>query len=153
MSRSAFHLAQVNVARALVPLEDPLLADFMSQLDAVNALAEQSAGFVWRLQDDSGNATDVAVGDDPRVIVNLSTWVSAESLFDFVYKTGHTKVMARRREWFEKPERPHMVLWWVPAGLEPSVEEALARLRLLDSQGPTAEAFTFKMRFPMPRAA
>lgn len=144
------HIAQFNIARAKAPLDDPLLADFMARLDEVNALAEASPGFVWRLKSDSGNATDIRAYDDPRMIVNLSVWHSIEALFDFAYKTAHTKVMNRRREWFERPTGPHLVLWWVTAGALPSIAEAMDRLGLLARHGPTATAFTFKERFPAP---
>lgn len=145
-----WHLAQANFARAVAPMDDPALADFMAQLDAINALAEESPGFVWRLKSDSGNATDIPVTDDPREILNLSVWESADALFDYVYRSAHTPVMARRREWFEKSDRPHMALWWVEAGHRPDVAEAMARLDLLAERGPTPDAFTFKQRFPAP---
>jgi hypothetical protein len=147
---TGWHLAQLNVARALAPLEDPLLADFMAALDGVNALAESSPGFVWRLEAGDGNATSIRVNDDPRLIVNMSVWESVEALFDFAYRSDHTRIMARRREWFEKPLGAYMVLWWVPSGHRPSLEEALLRLQRLDREGPTAQAFTFKARFPVP---
>jgi hypothetical protein len=150
---SQFHLAQMNVATALYPLDDPRMAAFMAQLDAVNALAEASPGFVWRLQSDQGNATDIKVGDDPKFIVNMSVWSSAEALFEFVYKSAHRLVMVRRREWFDRPVAAYQVLWWVEAGHAPSVEEGLARLRHLDAHGPTPHAFTFKQRFPPPGRA
>ncbi len=143
----SFHLAQINVARAKAPLDDPLLAEFMAQLDRINGLADQSPGFVWRLQSESGNATDILVSEDPCLLVNLSVWSSVEALFDFVYKTGHSGVMARRKDWFEPFGRPYLALWWVLAGQRPSVEEAMARLDLIAEQGPGPEAFTFKRRF------
>jgi len=145
-----FHLAQFNTARALAPLDDPLLADFMAQLDEINGLAERSPGFVWRLQDASGNATTIRAYDDPRMLINLSVWESVEALFDFAYKTDHTRVLARRKEWFEYPDGPNLVLWWIPAGTLPSLAEAAARLVHLGAHGPTAHAFTFKQRFPSP---
>ncbi len=144
------HLAQINIGRALAPLDDPLLAGFMSRLDDINAVADASPGFVWRLQSESGNATDIQAFTDPRMLINLSVWESLESLFDFVYRSGHTAVMARRREWFEPSAGPYMALWWVPAGRLPSVEEALGRLEHLERHGPTPEAFTFKQRFAAP---
>lgn len=147
---TGFQLAQINIARAVAPLDDPRLADFVSKLDEINALADESRGFLWRLQSESGNATDILVSDDPRLIINLSVWTSLESLFEFVYRSGHTAVMARRREWFERPSRPHLALWWVPAEHRPGVEEAMARLDHLERHGPTPEAFTFKRRFPAP---
>jgi len=146
----AHHIAQLNIARARAPLDDPLLADFMAQLDSVNALAEASPGFVWRLKSDSGNATDIRAYDDPLMIVNMSVWESIDALFDFAYRTSHTKVMNRRKEWFESLPGPHMVLWWIAAGTVPTVAEAKRRLDHLAAYGATATAFTFKVRFPPP---
>jgi Domain of unknown function (DUF3291) len=145
-----WHIAQLNVGVTVAPLDSPELADFMAALDGVNALAEASPGFVWRLKSDSGNATDIRAGADPNFIVNMSVWASIEALFEFVYRSMHTKVMTRRREWFKKPDGAYHVLWWVPAGHRPTVEEALARLDHLDQHGPTPDAFTFKERYPAP---
>ncbi|MGH6947278.1 MAG: DUF3291 domain-containing protein [Kiloniellales bacterium] len=153
MSGLVYHLAQLNVARALAPLDDPKLADFMAALDRINALADAAPGFVWRLQGDSGNATDIRHDQDPNLLVNLSVWEGSEPLFDYVYKSAHSAVMARRREWFEKRAGPHLVLWWLPAGALPSVNEAMARLARLAAEGPTPAAFTFKQRFAPPAAA
>jgi hypothetical protein len=146
------HLAQLNIARAKAPLDDPLLADFMARLDAVNALAERTPGFVWRLKSDSGNATDIRAFDDPRMLVNMSVWESVDALFAFTYRTAHTQVMNRRKEWFEPLPGPHLVLWWVPAGAVPTLDEARRRLDHLAAHGPTPAAFTFKGRFPAPAA-
>lgn len=142
-----FHLAQINVARALAPLDDPQLAGFVARLDEINVLADGSPGFVWRLQSDSGNATDIQVSDDPRFIVNMSVWQDLASLFAYVYRSDHLQVMAQRRQWFEKPAGAFMALWWVPAGTLPRVEEGLERIALLDRLGPTPQAFTFKQPF------
>ena len=128
-----WHIAQMNVGTALFPLDDPRLADFMNQLDEVNALAEASPGFVWRLKADDGNATSIKASDDPKFIVNMSVWQSVESLFDYVYKTAHRLVMARRREWFDRPVEAYQVLWWVEPGTAPSVADGLARLRHLET--------------------
>jgi Domain of unknown function (DUF3291) len=147
-----WHLAQLNVGRALAPLDTPQLADFMAALDPVNAIADQSPGFVWRLVGSGGNATDVKVDDQPGLLVNMSVWTSAEALFDFVYKSAHTQIMARRREFFHKLE-VFQVLWWIPAGHIPTVTEAITRLDHLRAHGPTPEAFTFKQRFPPPGTA
>jgi hypothetical protein len=144
-----WHLAQLNVAYSVAPMDSPTLADFVAQLDEINALAESSPGFVWRMVGAGNNATDVRTEDDPDLLLNMSVWHSAEHLFDFVYRTAHTKVMARRREWFQKMET-YLVLWWVPAGHIPTVDEAMARLRLLRQHGPSPEAFTFKQRYPAP---
>jgi hypothetical protein len=141
------------VATALYPLDDPRIAAFVNKLDEVNALAEASPGFVWRLKSDSGNATDIKASEDPNFIVNMTVWSSAETLFDFVYKTAHRLVMAQRREWFAPPTGAYAVLWWVPAGHRPTVEEGLARLARLDRDGPTPEAFTLKAKFPPPDRA
>ena len=146
----AFHLAQVNIARARFPIDDPGMADFMNQLDEINALADQDPGFVWRLQDDSGNATNFQPYDDPRMLINLSVWKSVDALFDFVYKTAHSKVMRRRYDWFEKPNAPHMALWWTPADEHPTTLDGTSRLLHLCQFGPTGSAFTFKERFPAP---
>jgi len=146
---AGWQLAQLNVGRPLAPMDSPRLADFIAQLDEINALAEASPGFVWRLVGAGGNATDVRTDVDPSLIVNMSVWATAEQLFEFVYKTAHTKVMARRREWFDKIET-YQVLFWIPAGHQPTVAEAMARLALLRERGPSPEAFTFKQRYPTP---
>ena len=143
-------MAQVNVARAVAPFDDPRMADFMALLDEVNTLAERSPGFVWRLQGPSGNSTDLQVGDDPQVIVNLTVWDTADDLFAFTYRSDHRFVFARRFEWFERWEGPSVALWWQPTGTTPTVEEAFRRLRLLADHGPTTDAFTFKQRFAAP---
>lgn len=145
-----WHVAQFNIATAMYPEDDPRMSRFYAQLDEVNALAESSAGFVWRLQSETGNATDIQVGDNPLLIVNMSVWESVESLFDFAYKSAHRKVLADRRQWFGRPEGAYQVLWWVPIGHEPTVEEGVARLELLRTSAPGAKAFTFKQKFPPP---
>ena len=149
-AKSDWHLAQVNVGRLAAPKGDPRVAPFFAALDRVNALAEASPGYVWRLQDEAGNATDIKPTSDPLFIVNLSVWHDAESLFAFVYRSAHAPEMARRREYFERFEGAYQALWWVPAGHTPSVDEALSRLWRLDRYGPAPEAFTFKARFPAP---
>ncbi len=141
------HLAQMNVATALYDLDDPRMEEFMTRLDEINAHAESSPGFMWRLKSDSGNATDIQVSDDPRLIVNMSVWESVEALFDFVYRADHRGVMVKRRSWFEKPAGPYQVLWWVEPGRLPSVDDGLQRLELLRAQGPTPRAFTFNSVF------
>jgi len=146
---SPWQLAQLNVGRPLGPIDGPVMADFVAQLDEINALAEASPGFVWRLVGDGGDATDMRIDGDPDLLVNMSVWTSAEALFDYVYKSMHTKVMARRREWFSRIE-VFQVLWWIPAGHRPTVAEATARLQLLRERGPSADAFTFKQRYPAP---
>ena len=151
MTRS--EIAQLNVGRAVAPLDDAVMADFMNWLDEINALAERSPGFLWRLKGDNGNNTSLKVSDDPLFIVNMSVWSSVEALGDFTYRSNHKTVFKRRYEWFERTGRPNMVLWWQPAGSVPSVDEALARLDRLTKLGPTPEAFSFRQRFPPPLAA
>ena len=146
---TAFHLAELNIGRIVGDTpDDPRLAEFMAALDEINALAEASPGFVWRLQDDSGNATSITAFDDPRMLINMSVWESAETLAAFTYKSGHAGFLARRKAWFEPPDGPDLVLWWMPAGHIPSIEEAKERLDQLTAEGPGPEAFTFKDRFP-----
>ncbi len=147
---TGWHVAQLNVARLLAPIDAPETADFVEQLDPVNAIAEASAGFVWRLQDDSGNATSIEVSDDPFFIVNMSVWKSIDALSDFVRHRAHAAVMRRRREWFERAADAYMVLWWIPAGATPTVEEAMDRLAHIRAHGPTERAFTFTQRFDPP---
>jgi heme-degrading monooxygenase HmoA len=145
-----YYLAQVNVARMLAPLDEPLMAEFVAQLGPVNALADRSPGFVWRLQTEGGDATSVRAYDDDLIIVNMSVWESLEALTAFVYASAHRPVMRRRREWFSRFDGPYMALWWAPAGHIPSVEEARDRLDHLRDHGPTPFAFTFRQAFPAP---
>jgi hypothetical protein len=146
----AWHLAQINVGRLVAPQGDPRTADFFAALDRINALADASPGFVWRLQDESGNATGIRTTPDPLFAVNMSVWENADALFTFVYRSAHTPVMARRREFFQPFEGLYQALWWIPAGHHPTVDEGLARLWRLEHYGPTSDAFTFKSRFPAP---
>lgn len=150
---AGFHLAQMNVATLLGDMGDPAVQPFFDALARINALAEASNGFVWRLKDDiSDGATNIAVASDPRFIVNMSVWESVDALFDFVYRSAHTAIMAQRRQFFAKPPEggAYQVLWWVPVGAEPTVNDGLAKLWHLDRFGPTPRAFTFKQCFPSP---
>ncbi|MEU3607291.1 DUF3291 domain-containing protein [Streptomyces sp. NPDC035033] len=152
-STPSAHLAQLNVAKLLHPLDDPRIAPFVEMLDPVNAAADAAPGFVWRLVGDGADdATALRpAGDD--VIVNLTVWESQEALRDFTYRSGHLEAMRRRREWFERHVEAHMVLWWVPAGHLPTVDEALERLADLRANGPTPRAFTFVSSFTAAEAA
>ena len=148
---SHYQLAQLNIAKMKAPLDSPLMADFVANLDRINALAESSAGFVWRLQTEEGDATAVRpMGDD--VIVNLSVWRDLASLKDFVFNTSHVEIMRRRREWFERMATAYMVLWWVPRGHIPTVREAVERLQQLEALGASPAAFTFRSAFDPPSA-
>jgi hypothetical protein len=142
-----YHLAQVNIARMLQPLDHPVMADFVNNLDRINALAEQSEGFVWRLVEDGNSATALHVFDDRFLIINMSVWSSIEALFNFTYKTAHTEVFRRRKEWFSKLGRMHMVCWYIRSHSVPGVEEAKLRLAYLDTHGETPYAFTFKSQY------
>ena len=150
MGMADWHLAQLNVGRIVAPTGSPVMADFMQGLDRINALAEQSPGFVWRLQGENGNATEILTTPDPFFIINMSVWHSIEALFDFVYRSAHTGFMVRRRQWFERPTEAYQVLWWIPAGYRPSPQEALARLDHLRAHGPSPYAFTFQQHYPPP---
>lgn len=149
-SGPGWHLAQINVGRLLAPEGDSRVAPFFEALERINALADASPGFVWRLQDELGNATGLKPTTDPLFIVNMSVWMDADALFGFVYRSAHAPEMARRREYFERFEGAYQALWWVRAGDFPSIDEGLSRLWRLDRFGPTQLAFTFKARFPAP---
>jgi hypothetical protein len=142
------HLAEINVGRLLYPQDDPRVADFIDNLAAVNALAEASPGFVWRLKDDTGNATQISAYEDPSIIINMSVWESPEALYEFTYRTLHRRFVQRRKEWFELFGAQYLALWWVEAGHLPPVNEGQRRLAHLERFGPTAHAFTFRKLFP-----
>lgn len=145
-----YHLAQYNIAKLLAPLDSPQLADFMAALDPLNALADRSPGFVWRHQTEDGNSTSIRVRDDPMILINFSVWESLEELHKYTYRSAHTEIFIRRREFFHHLDVPYLVLWWIPAGHEPSVEEAEQRLDHLQANGPSPYAFGFKSAFPPP---
>ncbi len=144
----AYHLAQINVGRLKAPLGAPEVAEFEAALDPVNAIADSSPGFVWRLKGEFDGATDIHAFDDPQIVTNMSVWADLASLGAYVYRSGHRQVLARRREWFEVPTEAFMALWWIPAGHIPSVQEGVERLTHLRRHGPGAFAFTFKQPFP-----
>jgi hypothetical protein len=139
----SFHIAQVNIARALTPLEDPVMAGFVARLDDINALAESSPGFIWRLKTDEGNATALRPYDDDRILFNLSVWESPAQLKQFVFRSMHADVMRQRKSWFERFGDAYYALWWIEAGHIPSIDEAKARLRHLQLHGETGHAFSF----------
>ena len=145
---NTLHLAQVNIGRMNDSLDSPVMAGFVARLDELNALADTSRGFVWRLQTGEGNATYLRPYDDDRIIFNLSVWESLADLRAYVYRSAHVEVLRKRHEWFQAFEGPFLALWWVPAGHQPSVDEAKKRLAHLAEHGPTSFAFTFKVPFP-----
>lgn len=147
-----FHLAQINIGRLIAPMEDPKIAGFVAQLAPINALADVAPGFVWRLQSAAGNATDIPYDKDPSTIVNMSVWESLEALRNYVYASQHTQVFRDRAKWFQKMEKPHACLWWIPAGHVPAVDEGRDRLEHYRMHGPTRDAFWFTRPFPAPGA-
>lgn len=146
------HLAQLNIGRILAPLDSEQMSGFVDALDPINALADGSPGFVWRLQTEDGDATAIRAFDDDMLLVNMSVWESVESLAAFAYRSDHREVMVQRRRWFARMAEAFTVLWWVPAGHRPSTAEAKHRLELLRADGPTPDAFTFRHPFPPPDA-
>ena len=150
MSAAGFHVAQVNIVIPREPIDSPALAGFVALLEPVNALADAAPGFVWRLQDEGGDATAINAFDDDRILVNMSVWETVDALWNFTYSGEHLTVMRRRREWMIRPKSTYMALWWIPAGHLPTTAEAEDRVDLLTERGPSPEAFTFKQRFPAP---
>ena len=148
---TAHHLAQLNIARPRAPLDSAALAGFTSRLDEINALAEATPGFVWRLVEEGGANATALRPYGPDVMVNMSVWASLEALHAFTYRTAHLDVLRHRQKWFDHDGLPaYAVLWWIPAGSVPSLDEAHRRLDLLARHGPTPDAFTFRAAFPAP---
>ena len=142
-----WHLAEINVARALTPLDAPEMADFIALIPGVNQLAERSPGYVWRLQTEYGDATGIRAFDDAAMLVNMSVWRDVEALRGFTYASDHLIPFRARRRWFEVPSAPHVALWWIPAGTIPTLQEGKDRLDLITAKGPTSHAFTFRHAF------
>ena len=158
MTGVEYLLAQVNIGRMLAPLDSPRLADFVAGLDPVNALADSAPGFVWRLQTEDGNATSVRAFEwdqagSAGVIVNMSVWETPEALAAFVYSDTHRRVLAQRRQWFERMTEAYTALWWIPRGTVPTPADAEERVRRLRANGPAADAFTLRVLFPPPGGA
>ena len=151
MPTTGFQLAQVNIGRIRAPLDDPLMAGFTSRLERINAVADQSPGFVWRLQTPDGDATSIRAFEDDRILVNMSVRESFEALHRYVYEGPHQELLRGRRDWFLPYDGPMLALWWIPAGHVPTVEEAKGKLDELGKNGPSASAFTFRNPFPAPQ--
>lgn len=143
-----YQIAQVNIGRMKGQLEDPVMAGFAARLDEINALADSSPGFVWRLQTSDGNATYLRPYNDDRILFNMSVWETVEDLRHYVFKTAHAEMLRQRQAWFERFTGVYTALWWVPAGHIPGVDEAKIRLAHLEAHGPTQFAFTFKTVSP-----
>ncbi|MFI6937884.1 DUF3291 domain-containing protein [Streptomyces sp. NPDC050418] len=146
----SYELAQVNVGKLQAPLDSAQLKDFTEGLGPVNAVADQSDGFVWRLQDESGDATEFRILDDPDLLINLSVWRDVDALTAFMYSGRHRELLKRRREFFHRLDEVVTALWWVEAGHRPSVEEAGQRLQHLREHGPSPVAFSLRTTFPPP---
>ncbi|GAC17522.1 DUF3291 domain-containing protein [Paraglaciecola arctica] len=145
-----FHLAQVNIGITKGAMDSAVMKVFSDNLDPINAIAEASEGFVWRLKDEGGNATDIAFSDNPNELVNMSVWESVDGLKHFMFKTHHIDFLKRKKEWFETPSEATYVLWWIRSGHIPTIEEAKHKLSLIRKHGETAEAFSFKKVFAAP---
>lgn len=143
-----FQLAQINIAQGKAPLDSDIMKGFVDRIDEINQLAEVSPGFIWRLKSDEGYATNIQAFDDPSMLVNMSVWESIESLKNYVYKSVHVELVRDRDAWFSKMKNVHQVLWWIPAGHIPSIEEGKEKLHHLQENGPSQVAFTFAKNFP-----
>lgn len=137
-------LAQLNIAEAVAPLDDPKLKEFVDNLERINALAESSEGFIWRLKDESGDATQFVIEGMANAIVNMSVWQDASSLKKFIYESDHLEFLQRKKEWFHKMKTAHFVMWWVEDGHTPDLTEAKTRLEYLQQHGESDNAFTFR---------
>ena len=141
-----YHLAQVNIAQKLAPLNDPIMQDFVNNIEAINAIADESEGFVWRLQDEDKNEAAQVFNDD-SLVINISVWKDLESLFNYTYNSGHIEVFKRKKEWFSKMKLAHMAFWYVPVGYIPNFKDAKTRLDYKRKYGDTPYSFSFKKRF------
>ncbi|RTZ48534.1 DUF3291 domain-containing protein (plasmid) [Chryseobacterium arthrosphaerae] len=150
-NRKMYQLAQINIARMIgANIEDPIMTEFVSHLDSVNQLAEESDGFIWRLKDDDNNATGFNPLHDEQVMINLSVWKNIESLEYYTYKTFHVDFLRRRKEWFQKYGKAYYALWWIKNDEFPDIDEALKRLEYLQENGPSSYAFNFQSVFQKP---
>ena len=145
-----YHLAQINIANSRGNRDSEVMKGFVDRLEEINALADNSPGFIWRLQTEEGDATAIQAFDDPLLLVNISVWEDIDSLKHFVYKSLHVELIQDRDAWFAKMQEAHQALWWVPAGHLPSVEEAKEKLTHLRDNGPSEVAFTFSKPFEPP---
>lgn len=149
---SGYHIAQINIARLIEEIDSPRMATFFARIDEINALAERTPGFVWRLKGDDGNAMAIRVFDDNMLVINMSVWESIDALYNYTYFSDHAEVYRRRAEWFPKLGAQHLAMWWVEAGHIPTPAEAKERLAHIEAHGPTPTAFTFKQRFDPPNS-
>jgi heme-degrading monooxygenase HmoA len=148
-----YQLAEFNIARMRFPLDDPRMREFREALASVNALADESPGFAWRLESDEGEGNAVRQIHDPQLLLNLSVWESIDALRAFYLAAPHGEFLRRRATWFERARHPYLALWWVAHGHHPSLEEATQRLAMVSEDGPTDSSFDFAHPFPMPSVA
>lgn len=146
-----YQLAEINVAHMKgVNIDDPIMKEFVDNLDNVNELAERSKGFVWRLKDEDNDATSFNPYNNEQIIINVSVWDSVEDLGNYVFKTFHSDFLKRRKEWFHTYGKVHTAMWWIPAGQFPTVQEAVDKLDDLQKNGASQEVFNFRAKFPKP---
>lgn len=138
------YIAQLNIGKVRFDLESPQMSGFVDNLEPINAIAESSPGFVWRLKDESGDATNIEIENNPDIIVNMSVWENIEALKNFMFKTHHIDFLKRKKEWFVSIKEESYVLWWIPEGHIPSIQEAMEKLGHLRQYGESPEAFSFK---------
>ncbi|WP_406683649.1 DUF3291 domain-containing protein [Seonamhaeicola sp. MEBiC1930] len=141
-----FYLAQVNVAKRLAPMDDPIMQDFINNVDRINTIADEAEGFVWRMKDEDKDL-GAKIFQDETLLINMSVWTDIDALFNYTYKTGHLEVFKRKKEWFSKVQMKHMAFWYVPVGYQPNFYDAKERLDYLNTNGDTPYSFTFKKRF------
>lgn len=135
------HLAELNVGRLIAPVDDPRVAEFIGALDRINGLGKRMPGFVWIMEGEGAGNTDAAIDGDAQYVPNLTVWEDIASLEHFVWNTVHKQFYDRRAEWFEVLGAMHFVMWWVPEGHRPTLNEALDRLDHLRAHGDTDHAF------------
>ncbi len=150
--KTMYQLAQINIARMRgETINDPIMKEFVDNLEEVNQLAENSDGFIWRLKDDSDSAVHFNPYNDEKIIINVSVWKDVDSLKDYTYKSYHSEFLKRRKEWFMKFAKAHYALWWIEENQFPTIEECVERLDCLQKNGDSEKAFTFKRIFPSPQ--
>jgi heme-degrading monooxygenase HmoA len=140
------HLAHLNVAKLRAPIDDPMIKEFKDGIESINKLAEKSPGFIWRMKEDPimPDGSSYVIMNDPSLIATLSVWESVEALKNFTYQSAHGSYFKRRNEWFHKMVEANYVLWYVKKDHQPSLAEAISRLKFLRNRGESSKSFTFK---------
>lgn len=144
-----YQLAQINIAQMKgSSFTDPIMAEFVANIDRINHIAEASPGFIWRLKDEEDNALNMNPFDDTSLLINVSVWKDIPTLKSFVYGAMHTEIMQRKRQWFHHFKGFYYALWWIDAGAYPTASEAAKKLSYLQTHGSTEKVFTFKNNYP-----